>query len=156
MYNASIQKATLQDKADVWDIFKKHRDIFPHLRTDYLKRQIVVDNVIFDEGVVIVNNEYKRQVKLNNKVFKKGTYIIHQIVNSVRGNGNATKVLKKFLNSLINVQSCILTVRKSNMVARKFYERMGFKKVDTISWSNKTIKGIIYEIKLNDNVSLSC
>ncbi len=132
--------------------YKKHRNIFPHLRTDYLKRQIVVDNVIFDKGVVIVNNEYKRQVKLNNKVFKKGTYIIHQIVNAVRGNGNATKVLKKFLNSLTNVKSCILTVRKSNIVARKFYERMGFKQVDTISWSNKTIKGIIYEIILNDNV----
>ena len=147
-----MKVATLQDKAVVWNIFKKHRNIFPHLRTDYLKRQIVVDNVIFDKGVVIVNNEYKRQVKLNNKVFEKGTYIIHQIVNAVRGNGNATKVLKKFLNSLTNARSCILTVRKSNLVARKFYEKMGFKKVDTISWSNKTIKGIIYEIILNDNV----
>ena len=147
-----MKTATLHDKAVVWDIFKKHRNIFPHLRTDYLKRQLSKNNVIFDKGVVIVNNEYQRKVKLNKKVFEKGTYIIHQIVNSVRGNGNATKVLKKFLNSLTNVRRCILTVRKSNIVARKFYERMGFKQVDTISWSNKTIKGIIYEIILHDNV----
>jgi len=148
----SLQKATLTQSAVVWDIFKKHRSIFPHIRTDYLKRQLSKNNVIFDKGVVIVNNEYQRKVKLNKKVFEKGTYIIHQIVNSVRGNGNATKVLKKFLNSLTNVRRCILTVRKSNIVARKFYERMGFKQVDTISWSNKTIKGIIYEIILHDNL----
>jgi len=146
-----MKLATLAQSTVVWDIFKKHRSIFPHIRTDYLKRQIVVKNVIFDEGVLIVKNEYKRKVKLNKKVFEKGTYIIHQIVNSVRGNGKATKVLKKFLNSLTNVRRCILTVRKSNLVARKFYEKMGFKQVDTISWSNKTIKGIIYEITLNDN-----
>ena len=147
-----MKLATLAQSTVVWDIFKKHRSIFPHIRNDYLKRQMSFKNVIFDEGVVIVNNEYKRKVKLNKKVFEKGTYIIHQIVNSVRGNGNATKILKKFLNSLTNVRRCILTVRKSNIVARKFYERMGFKQVDTISWSNKTIKGIIYEIILNDNV----
>jgi len=143
--------ATLSQSAIVWNIFKKHRSIFPHIRTDYLKRQICRKNVIFDEGVVIVNNEYKRKVKLNKKVFEKGTYIIHQIVNSVQGNGKASKVLNKFLNSLTNVRKCILTVRKSNLTAIKFYEKNGFKKVDTISWSNKTIKGIVYERIINDN-----
>ena len=145
--------ATLSQSNIVWDIFKKHRPIFPHIRTDYLKRQICRKNVIFDEGVVIVNNEYKRKVKLNKKVFEKGTYIIHQIVNSVQGNGKASKVLNKFLNSLTNVRKCILTVRKSNLTARKFYEKNGFKKVDTISWSNKTIAGIVYERIINDNCS---
>jgi RimJ/RimL family protein N-acetyltransferase len=146
-----MKLATITQLAVVWNIFKQHKKVFPHLRTDYLKRQIVVKNVIFDEGVVIVNNEYKRKVKLNKKVFEKGTYIIHQIVNSVQGNGKASKVLNKFLNSLTNVRKCILTVRKSNLTARKFYEKNGFKKVDTISWSNKTIAGIVYERIINDN-----
>ena len=145
-----MKLATSNKEAVVWSIFKQHRPIFPHIRTDYLRRQNVVKNIIFDDGVVIVNNEYKRQVKLNKKVFKKGTYIIHQIVNSVKGNGNATKVLNRFFDVLmmLNVNSCILSVRKSNTVARKFYEKNGFKKVDTISWSNGRIKGVIYEINL--------
>ena len=49
---------------------------------------------------------------------------------------------------MLSVNSCILSVRKSNKVARKFYEKNGFKKVDTISWSNGRIKGVIYEINL--------
>ena len=84
-----MKLSTINDQATIWNIFKQNRSIFPHIRTDYLKRQNVVDNIVFDEGVIIVNNEYKRRVKLNKKVFEKGTYIIHQIVNSIKGNGMA-------------------------------------------------------------------
>ena len=145
-----MKQSTINDEATIWNIFKQNRSIFPHIRTDYLKRQNVVDNIVFDEGVIIVNNEYKRRVKLNKKVFEKGTYIIHQIVNSIKGNGMALKILKKFLFELElgGVRDCILSVRKSNLRARKFYKKMGFKKVDTISWSKNRIKGIIYSKKV--------
>ena len=149
-----MKLSTINDEATIWNIFKQNRSIFPHIRTDYLKRQNVVDNIVFDEGVIIVNNEYKRRVKLNKKVFEKGTYIIHQIVNSIKGNGMALKILKKFLFELElgGVRDCILSVRKSNLRARKFYKKMGFKKVDTISWSKNRIKGIVYSISLTPKV----
>ena len=145
-----MKLSTINDEATIWNIFKQNRSIFPHIRTDYLKRQNVVDNIVFDEGVIIVNNEYKRRVKLNKKVFEKGTYIIHQIVNSIKGNGVAENILTRFLLDLqLNgVEKCILTVRESNIRARRFYKRLGFRKVDTISWSNNKIKGIVYSISL--------
>jgi len=38
-----------------------------------------------------------------------------------------------------------LTVRKSNIIARRFYERNYFKKVGKIFWLNNKIEGVIYE-----------
>jgi len=148
-----MKLATIKQFNKIRSIFKKYKKVFPHIRMDYLKRQIKSKNVIFENGVVLITGQYQRKVNLGNKTFDKGTFIIHQIVNSVQGNGKASKVLNKFLNSLTNVRKCILTVRKSNLTARKFYEKNGFKKVDTISWSNKTIAGIVYERIINDNCS---
>tara|TARA_Y100000031_G_C8171599_1_gene362101 strand:- start:45 stop:476 length:432 start_codon:yes stop_codon:yes gene_type:complete len=140
-----MKLATISTKAKIWNIFKNYKKIFPHIRNDYLQRQIKSKNVIFDKGVVLINSTYQRKVSLGNKQFEKGTNIIHQIVNSKQGNGNATKVLKQYFKSLPNNTRCILTVRKSNKTAGKFYERNNFNVVGKINWSNNTIKGLIYE-----------
>lgn len=134
--------ATIENYDEIWSVFKKNRDIFPHIRADYLKREINKSNVIFDSGVIIVKGVYQKKVHLGDQTFEKGTSIIHQIVNSERGNGNASKILKKFLDE--SNDKVILTVRKSNEVARNFYERNNFKQTGTINWSNDTIKGVIY------------
>jgi RimJ/RimL family protein N-acetyltransferase len=110
---------------------------------DYLKRQIKSKNVIFENGVVLITGQYQRKVNLGNKTFDKGTFIIHQIVNDEQGNGCANQVLNKFINSINN--KIILTVRKSNIIARRFYERNYFKKVGKIFWLNNKIEGVIYE-----------
>ena len=156
-----MKLSTINDQATIWNIFKQNRSIFPHIRTDYLKRQNVVDNIVFDEGVIIVNNEYKRRVKLNKKVFEKGTYIIHQIVNSIKGNGMAENILTRFLTELkvSGVKKCILTVRESNLRARQFYKKLGFRKVDTISWSKNRIKGITVQMLRsyrNETIDKTC
>ena len=140
-----MKPAKLNQLEKVWSVFKDNRTYFPHIRTDYLKRQIKSKKVIFHKGVVLIHSTYHRKVSLGNKQFEKGTNIIHQIVNSKQGNGNATKVLEKYFKSLPNNSSCILTVRKSNKIAGKFYERNNFNVVGKINWSNNTIKGLIYE-----------
>ena len=79
---------------------------------------------IFENDVVIVKDTYKRKVNLGNTSFDKGTTIIHQIANNNQGNGYSSVVLNKFLNEVKN--KVILTVRKSNQIARKFYEKNNF------------------------------
>jgi len=135
--------ATLKNFDEIYSVFKQNRKIFPHIRTDYLKRQIKRNNVIFDSGVILIKGVYKKTVHLGNQTYQKGTNIIHQIVNSEKGNGNANKVLNNFLTSIKN--KVILTVRNSNKVARNFYEKNDFKQAGLINWSNNTIKGVIYE-----------
>ena len=138
-----MKLATLKNYDDIWSIFKKYKKVFPHIRTDYLKRQIKNNNVIFENDVVIVKDTYKRKVNLGNTSFDKGTTIIHQIANNNQGNGYSSVVLNKFLNEVKN--KVILTVRKSNQIARKFYEKNNFKEVGKICWQNNQIEGVIYE-----------
>ena len=138
-----MNKATLKDFNNIWSIFKKYKNVFPHIRTDYLKRQIKNRNVIFENNVVLVTSKYKRKVNLGNRTFDKNTIIIHQIVNDDVGNGCSSVLIKKFLNEVRN--KIILTVRKSNKIARRFYEKNNFKEVGKIFWSNNQIEGVIYE-----------
>ena len=135
--------AVKSDFEKVKEIFYLHKKWFPHVRTDYLKRQIKNNNVIFENDVVIVKDTYKRKVNLGNTSFDKGTTIIHQIANNNQGNGCSSVVLNKFLNEVKN--KVILTVRKSNQIARKFYEKNNFKEVGKICWQNNQIEGVIYE-----------
>lgn len=138
-----FNKATLKDFDRIWSIFKKYKNVFPHIRTDYLKRQIKSRNVIFENNVVLITSKYKRKVNLGNRTFDKDTIIIHQIVNDDVGNGCSSVLIKKFLNEVRN--KIILTVRKSNKIARRFYEKNNFKEVGKIFWSNNQIEGVIYE-----------
>ena len=138
-----MNKATLKDFDKIWSIFKKYKNVFPHIRTDYLKRQIKSRNVIFENNVVLITSKYKRKVNLGNRTFDKDTIIIHQIVNDDIGNGCSSVLIKKFLNEVRN--KIILTVRKSNKIARRFYEKNNFKEVGKIFWSNNQIEGVIYE-----------
>ena len=139
-----MKLATLKNYDVIWSIFKKYKKVFPHIRTDYLKRQIKNNNVIFENDVVIVKDTYKRKVNLGNTSFDKGTTIIHQIANNNQGNGYSSVVLNKFLNEVKN--KVILTVRKSNQIARKFYEKNNFEEVGKICWQNNQIEGVIYEV----------
>ena len=45
----------------VKEIFYQHKKWFPHIRTDYMKRMIAKENLIFDNDVVITYNFYKRK-----------------------------------------------------------------------------------------------
>ena len=138
-----MHKAKIKDYDIIWSAFKKFRNIFPHIRTDYLKRQIKNNNVIFQDGVVIIFGKYKRRGKLGTSQYNKGDVIIHQILNIDIGNGNASKIFEKFLGRLKKCR-LLLTVRSSNQRAREFYERQNMKVDGNIYWSNGTVQGKVY------------
>ena len=144
-----LHKARMKDFDKIWSEFKKNRDIFPHIRSDYVKRQIKKNNVIFQDGVVLIYNKYKRSGRLGTTEYKKDDVIIHQILNCEMGNGNATKVMQLFIIFKLGLQrNCRLTVRSSNSRARSFYERQEMKIMGDISWKDNTIEGKIYEINV--------
>ena len=142
-----MHKAKIKDFDKISYEFKKYGTVFPHIRSDYLKRQIKNKNVIFENGVILIFNKYKRRGKLGTTEYNKGDVIIHQILNSKVGNGNASRVFKKFC-SLTTKCRLLLTVRSSNRLARRFYERQNMKIEGDISWKNNTIGGKIYAINV--------
>jgi hypothetical protein len=135
--------ATLNDLDVIKSIFAPHqKTYFPHIRTDYIQRKIESQNVILENGIVIIFGVYKRKQKIGDVEAQRGDAHIGQIVASSQGNGNASLTLQKFFTEMkTNVW---LTVRAENPRARSFYVKNGMKEVGTISWSSGKIPGVVY------------
>tara|TARA_B100000676_G_C17813463_1_gene698701 strand:- start:46 stop:477 length:432 start_codon:yes stop_codon:yes gene_type:complete len=137
-----LNHAKDSDFDTVWNIFKNNKKYFPHIRTDYLKRNIARGQVVLDQDVIIVYNIYKRKQRLNDDILAQpGDCILHQIVAKNR-NGSAKEVLNRFFK-YINTR-VFLSVRSENDIAKKFYEKNGMLKIGNTSWAKGTIPGDIY------------
>ena len=137
----NIQHATMEDYPSIKEIFKTYKDLFPHVRQDYLRNNISKNNVIYENEVVIVYNKYKKNTNIGTFKALKGTYILHQIV-TTKHDGRASIVFNKLLNNIND--PLYLTVRAANQKAVDFYIRNGLKEIGTISWAKNTIPGKVF------------
>ena len=126
-----MKLVTIDNLKEVMEIFKKHKEYFPHIRQDYVTRKIVANNTIFQDNVVITFSLYKKDVKLGNLVVPKGHTMLHQIAAGTQGNGSASEVLKQFLQ--YTGTDVWLSVRENNGRARKFYLKHQFQEEEYIS-----------------------
>ena len=102
----------------VYEIFKLHREWFPHVRTDKLKRQIERKQLIIENDVVITYKYYKVKTKIGKEVQAlPNDCILHQIV--AKKPGTASVVLQKFFK--YTKRKVFLSVRRDNNIASKFY-----------------------------------
>ena len=127
--------ATIDNFDEVWNIFQNNKEWFPHVRTSHVRNRLSWGQVILQDGVVITQQQYKRNGKIgkdSDVKIEKGDYIIHQIINSNPKNGNAKKVIEEYFDH-VN-QNVYLTVRSENIVANRFYEKVGMTKVGYINF----------------------
>jgi len=136
-----MKHAVEKDFNEIKEAFARHRDIFPHIRTDYIMRKIKSGNVIFQYGTIIIYRVYKRKTILGEVSARKGDAIIHQIL-STQGNGSI--VVQEFFDFVKT--SVYLTVRADNKKARDFYERHNMKAIGDINWADGKIEGKVYKI----------
>jgi hypothetical protein len=134
--------ATEEQYDEIVKIFNQNKDIFPHIRTDYIKRMITSHKCIYTDGIVIMYNRYKRTNKIGNIVAEKYSYTIKQIVNANKGNGNAAKIIQEFLQSVSD--PVYLSVRADNERAISFYKKMNFELVGNINWKKGTLPGYVF------------
>jgi len=126
----------------VKEIFYQHKKWFPHIRTDYMKRQIAQGNLIYDNDVVITYKFYKRKQKIGEVIAQKGDSILHQIA-AKNKNGSASKALQKFFE-FVKPRRVFLSVRSDNEIAKKFYVKNNMKLVGTTTWAKGTLPGEVY------------
>ena len=141
-----MNHATIDDFAEVWKVFQDNKEWFPHVWNTKVKKRLLNNELIFQDGVVITYSKSRKNGKIgrDTDVFiTKGDYIIHQIINSKQGNGNAEKVIKEYFDH-VN-QNVYLTVRSENITANKFYEKIGMSMVGNISWSKGTMSGNVWK-----------
>ena len=145
--------ATMADYDAIVAIFKQHRDIFPHVRTDYIRRMIAAGRCFFNNGIVITFTKYIRKNKIGlNVIAPKGSICIKQIATANPGNGKTIGELENFLSMWDPNQICFLSVRENNHRAVKFYNKTGFRESGRIEWNSKNspsgkISGIVFSRK---------
>jgi|TARA_Y100001949_G_scaffold149799_1_gene134694 hypothetical protein len=150
--------AVKSDFERVYEIFKLHKQWFPHVRTDYIKRMIASENLILNNDVIITYNYYKRNYKLykssmgeiNQKIIMQhNDCILHQIV--AKSKGTASDVLQRFFKW--TNRRVFLSVRSDNVVAKKFYEKNNMKLIAKTSWAKDGVKNALPgDIYLYDKV----
>ena len=126
----------------VKEIFYQHKKWFPHIRTDYMKRMIAKNNLVYDNDVVITYNFYKRKQRIGDVIAQQGDCILHQIA-AKHHNGSASQALQKFFE-FVNPRRVYLSVRSDNEIAKKFYVKNNMKLVGSTSWAKGTLPGDVY------------
>ena len=130
------------DFESVKEIFYQHKKWFPHIRTDYMKRMIAKENLIFDNDVVITYNFYKRKQRIGDVIAQQGDCILHQIA-AKHHNGSASQALQKFFD-FVNPRRVYLSVRSDNEIAKKFYVKNNMKLIGSTTWAKGTLPGDVY------------
>ena len=132
------------DYQDIMNVFKTHKEIFPHIRGDKIQKLIDSKNVVWESGVLITWNRYKRKQRIGNYQGQKGDCILHQIAAKNQGDGSGKRVFEKFIE-YNKGRDIVLSVRSLNTRAIEFYKKYGFIKVSDIEWGKtKQVKGEVY------------
>ena len=126
----------------VKEIFYQHKKWFPHIRTDYMKRMIAKNNLVYDNDVVITYNFYKRKQRIGDIIAQQGDCILHQIA-AKHHNGSASQALQNFFE-FVNPRRVYLSVRSDNETAKKFYLKNNMKLVGSTTWAKGTLPGDVY------------
>ena len=123
----------------VKDIFYQHKQWFPHIRTDYIRREIAKGHLILDNDVVIAYNYYKRKQKIGDVQAQQGDCVLHQI--AAKNKGTASQVLQRFFKW--TNRRVFLSVRRDNVIAKVFYERNNMRLIGQTSWTKDGVKNAL-------------
>ena len=125
----------------VKEIFYQHKQWFPHIRTDYMRREIAKGHLVLDREVVITYNFYKRKQRIGDVLAQQGDCILHQIA-AKNKDGSASEVLQRFFKW--TKRRVYLSVRSDNEIAKKFYVKNNMKLVGSTTWAKGTLPGEVY------------
>ena len=138
---------TPKDFKEVWAVFEQNKEWFPHVRTSHIKNRLDWGQIIFQDGVVLTQQLYQQSRligRFTDVRVESGSYLIHQIINSEKGNGKAEKVIKEYFDHV--KQNVYLTVRSDNKPANAFYSKVGMSKCGYINWGKEQkIKGNVWK-----------
>jgi len=147
-----MRHASLRDLNAIYRHFQSHKDVFPHVRQDGLKRRIEAKQCVYEDGVVITYQQYRKKTRVGDVQIPAGSIMLHQILNSNQFNGAGRIVLLQFVAEIVKPSGgdLYLSVRKENMVACRFYERHGMNVAGTVAWSGGTISGVVYTLHVTN------
>jgi hypothetical protein len=143
-----LTHASPNQAGEIYKQFVKRKDIFPHIRKDYMERTIASGNCVYEKGVIITYQQYKKSVKLGNITIPSGSVMLHQILNTEQYSGAGREIFQRFCDEIVYPLGGVLylSVRADNQTACKFYERNGMIRLGTVNWQmqGEPLPGVIY------------
>ena len=141
--------ATDDDFPEICELFKKNRELLPHIRMGHIARKIEERRCIFTDGVVIIFEIHEKSVQVGKSTkSEKSDCHLNQIVSTAR-DGSASRVLNQFFDfiALLPYTSGViyLNVKSDNERAKKFYERNGMILIDKTSWTDGDVEVDVYQ-----------
>jgi hypothetical protein len=138
-----LHYATPEQAREVYGAFYKRKDIFPHIRRDYVNRAVSEGRCVYDDGIIIIFQVYRKTTRVGTVQIPAGATMLHQILNTYTGTDHraAWRVMSEFLFTYPDVH---LAVRADNERARLFYGWHGMHVVGTVEWKNGTMPGVVY------------
>lgn len=143
---------------DIYRLFThpEHKQFFPHIRADYLRRAV-------NEGRVLTLHDGQRLIGViiymiystsrPTQMGNRGDIQLAQIVihPDYYGTGVAMILFDQLedLGNSIGSRRIVLSVRTENTRAIAFYKKLGMECIGEKSWSYGKIPGLIFEYKLN-------
>jgi len=134
-----MRLANKKDYEQIKQIFYKHKKWFPHVRTDYMRRMIATNRLIFENEVIITFHHAKRKQTIGDVHVRKDDTVLHQIASKNSGGG---KMIERFFKWC--PRDVFLSVRSDNIKACSFYDKIGMKLVGTHNWAKGTLPGKVY------------
>jgi hypothetical protein len=143
-----MRHASIRDLKAIYRHLHSHRDVFPHVRQDTLKRRIEAHHCIWQDGVVITYQQYRKLTRVGDVQIPAGAIMLHQILNTNQFNGAGRRIFRRFVDEIVKPSCCdlYLSVRKENSVACRFYEGHGMKVAGAVAWKKRTIPGLVYRL----------
>ena len=141
--------ATEDDFIEVYELFKKNRELLPHIRMGHIARKIEVRRCIFTDGVVIIFEIFENSVQIGkNTKSQLSDCHLNQIVSEKR-DGSASRILNQFFDfiGILPYTSGViyLNVKSDNERAKKFYEKNGMKLIDKTNWTDGDVEVDVYQ-----------
>ena len=151
------------DLEDMMEIINLYPNLLPHLyKQKYkIKARIKEGRIFFDGNSLLVFRKYVRKTQFSinsNVIVKRGDFCIKHIVSNQLLRGNSKRLLNRFIDFCKENggENIYLSVRTENKTAIRFYERNGFKFIDTTHWNEngKKLDGMIFSLQLKTNSSV--
>jgi hypothetical protein len=129
---------------EIYSMFMQHKDMFPHLRQDYIKRKIETQECVLYGTSTAVVSRYKKKTRLGDCHALRGDWIIHQVTNTEQGNGD----ILKCVHAILHMQDSVggdawACIRSANPRSRGFFAKVGFKEIGEIMWANGALPGVV-------------
>lgn len=142
-----MRYATLADLKEIYGFLQAHEEL-KHVRQDKLRKRIEAGQCVYHDGVAITFQKYKKRTRVGDVQVPAGAIMLHQIVNGRQFSGKGGEIFEKFVKEVVKPSGgdLYLSVRKSNTVACRFYEKHGMKVVGKVAWSGGTLPGLVYRL----------